>query len=97
MKIFRQGDVLVKEVNSLPFGLKKQANNVLVYGESTGHAHRLIGGDVLTKGDTMYLNLLKKGKVVHEEHNTIELPVGKYIVIRQREYQNKDMVRLVVD
>ncbi len=41
--------------------------------------------------------LTKAGRVVHEEHNTIDLPVGKYAVIRQREYVSSDMTKIVRD
>lgn len=45
--IFRQGDVLVRRVNSLPARVKKvkrdnQGRVVLALGEVTGHAHALL-------------------------------------------------------
>lgn len=97
MKIYRQGDVVIKEVTEIPKRMTKVKNGVILKGESTGHTHRLIGGDVLTGKDLMYLLVTKKGQIVHEEHNTIDLPKGKYMIIRQREYLSKDMVKIVVD
>lgn len=97
MKIYRQGDVLIKQVTDIPAGLKTSKDNVLVYGESTGHAHRLQGGSVKTKGDEMYIIADDGAKIVHEEHDTIELMKGRYAVIRQREYLSADMTRLVID
>ena len=94
----RQGDLLFTKVRELPKKLKKVQGGIILRGETTGHAHRLISGDVLKdKNGIMYLSVLTGGKVVHEEHNTISLPKGKYAVVRQREYQSKDMVRVVVD
>lgn len=93
----RQGDILITSIGSIPSGVKKVPTGIIVYGESSGHAHRLVGGDVLHKGDAMFLNVPKSATIVHEEHKTITLGKGKYAVTRQREYMAKDMTRVVVD
>lgn len=96
--MFRQGDLLFKKVDELPKRLKKVENGIILRGENTGHSHRLVGGDLFSDKDgIMYLSVVGKGQIVHEEHNIINLSKGKYAVIRQREYQSKDMVRVVVD
>lgn len=45
--MFRQGDVLIRPVASIPDGLKKvpldKGRVILAYGEVTGHAHAVIG------------------------------------------------------
>ncbi|MGH7746173.1 MAG: hypothetical protein ACREQ5_15625 [Candidatus Dormibacteria bacterium] len=38
----------------------------------------------------------KPGRLQHEEHGTIELPAGRYAVIRQREYSPEEL-RQVAD
>jgi hypothetical protein len=96
--MYRQGDVLIKPLSVLPEGIELQSSSVLVYGESTGHAHRIEKGSVYkTKSGDMFLDVKRKTRIVHEEHKPIELPAGKYAVIRQREYVNADMVKIVVD
>lgn len=96
--LYRQGDVLIKQIDQIPTGLKKQKGNVLVYGESTGHSHRLVDGSVMRDDqNNMYLVLKKDSQIVHEEHDAIDLPKGYYAVIRQREYTSGDMTKLVVD
>ncbi len=93
----RQGDVLLKRIESLPKGLIKQKSLILVYGEATGHSHRLKAGQVLTDKDgLMFLKLAKATELVHEEHGTIKLPKGFYAVIRQREYTPEE-IRTVID
>jgi len=94
---FRQGDVFITTIEKIPQGVKKVLNNVILYGESSGHAHRLVGGDVLTKGDAMFLRVTKKGTIVHDEHKPISLKKGLYGVTRQREYLSKDMTKVVID
>lgn len=97
-KMYRQGDLLIQEVDSLPKDIKKRENRIILWGEATGHKHQLTTGSVFDgKDGAIYLELLKGGKIVHDEHNPISLKKGKYAVIRQREYLMKDMTRLVVD
>lgn len=76
---------------------------ILAYGEVTGHAHAVMGdADLLeipaeiterTIADVeKWLQVNDGGaQVVHEEHATIELPPGRYAIVRQREYTSADM------
>lgn len=94
----RQGDLFIKSIKEPPEGLRKVKGNIVVRGEATGHSHRLEGGDIFEgKDGLLYLMLATKGKLVHDEHEPIQLKAGKYAVIRQREYQSNDMTRVVAD
>jgi hypothetical protein len=96
--MFRQGDVLIKPVSSLPKDVKKVESNILVYGEVTGHSHKAKGADVYkTKDGALFLMVADKGFIVHEEHKPITLKKGTYAIIRQREYTMNNMTKLVVD
>ena len=48
MTQYRQGDVFLRRVTTIPAGLKKAADKkvILAYGEVTGHHHRFEGGNV---------------------------------------------------
>lgn len=89
---WRQGDVLIESVDSIPDGAEIQKRNgriVLAYGEVTGHAHAIHEQEVeeLKFNADVFLRVLRdKAKVVHEEHSPITLPKGNYRVIRQKEY-----------
>lgn len=108
MKIFRQGDVLLRQVSEIPIDAvvaekKDQLGNkriVLAYGEVTGHAHAihdLENTDVFVKGDgTMYLQVKDPVDLKHEEHATITLPAGNYERVLQREY-SPESIRQVLD
>jgi hypothetical protein len=64
-------------------------SRVLVEGEVTGHAHRLVGEGTLLHSastDVLYLECEVPAEITHEEHQTITLPAGLYRVTRQREY-----------
>jgi hypothetical protein len=98
MKLYRQGDVLLKQVRSIPKTAKLNPPKdriVLAYGEVTGHAHAiedLESVDVFVKPDgTMYLEVKDQTAVRHEEHGTIVLPPGKYERVLQREYSPSEI------
>lgn len=92
---YRQGDLLFKRVSKLPTGLSRWKDNIILRGEATGHAHVLQNGQIfhrygylqrLTPQTEIYIEVENNGRVVHEEHAMLELPLGIYQVIRQREF-----------
>lgn len=93
-----QGDIRIIKIEKLPENAKKRKENILVYGEATGHAHRVSGGEVYELGERVFLQTYTSIDIYHEEHDTIPLEMpGLYEIKRQREYQSRDMVRLVID
>ncbi len=88
-KIYRQGDVLLKEVKAFPDKLEKK-NKILAYGEVTGHKHQFLDKNTLVftdKDGQQYVEVLgKSSDLVHEEHAKINIPKGKYEVAIQKEY-----------
>jgi hypothetical protein len=91
--IFRQGDVLLVPVNSIPPGLKKTHRCTLALGESTGHHHTIDCGAIgYTETDSEvsmadYIAVENAlAKLTHQEHDTIEIPKGNYRVYRQVQY-----------
>ena len=101
MKIFRQGDVLLRQAKELPKKAKRKADKVLAYGEATGHKHQFTSefADLyIDVGGKQYAFLVETAMLEHEEHANIEVPEGTYEVVIQREFdlvQNR--VRPVVD
>jgi hypothetical protein len=93
MKLYRQGDLLFREIKEIPKGIesRKRENGHILEGETTGHIHRiddLDAAEVLEVGENMFLSVTADGgvSIVHEDHKEITLPKGDYEVIRQREY-----------
>lgn len=105
----RQGDVLVftadaPEALAAYRRVRRVAGRViLAEGEATGHAHAIADrGCVLYEEpglEDRFLQVLADGGVdlVHEEHQTIHLPPGDYVVRRQREYSPGELPRRVAD
>ena len=105
-QIFRQGDVLLTRVASIPAGAKEanhaQDGIVLAWGEVTGHRHLVLTEDKAPKarmwdaGAERYLQVLETTALQHEEHAAIPLEPGVYKVTAQREY-HPEAIRNVVD
>lgn len=100
---YRQGDVLVERVESIPDGVQPVAREigrvVLAHGEVTGHAHAIKNRcATFFESDTgaRFLSLDKPCDLEHEEHSTITLPPGTYRVVRQQEY-SPQAIRNVAD
>ena len=98
MRMYRQGDVLIVEAKRDLRYARRASDNVLVYGEATGHAHR-VDGDAAVVMDTPQGKVIDASasfRVIHEEHDTLDIPAGCYRVVRQREY-DEQVIRHVVD
>ncbi len=89
--LYRHGDVLIGRINSLPVGAQKRVGATLAHGELTGHSHRIQQSHTVqlwVHGNDLFLEVKEpSAKLVHEEHQAIELPQGLYRVWRQREYR----------
>ena len=101
MKQFRQGDVFIEQVRSLPdkvkAGKREHGKIVLAYGEVTGHAHTIADKEAKSFVDSdgvLYLELGEDTAVDHQEHDTITLPAGFYRVSHQREYRPEAIKRV---
>src|SRR5258708_39077285 len=94
----RQGDIWIESISTLPKGLKKKKDNVLVHSDSTMHDHSLKAGTVyVDKNGELFLDVPKNTQVIHTfDHQPINIPKGKYLMIRQREYLMKDITRVVI-
>lgn len=99
----RQGDVLLEKIAP---SLEKVENlrlnhqiegGVIAEGEVTGHAHKLVGADLHGSNRGILAVVTEDAKVVHEEHDTLELEPGVWLVHRQREYLGANEEQYVYD
>lgn len=103
LKIWRQGDVLIAAVDSIPTNTTEVPRTdrgvVLAEGEVTGHAHRIPSRHATlmrTESDARYMRVTAPVALLHEEHTTVDLPIGNYRVSIHHEYQ-PDAIRRVED
>lgn len=90
----RQGDIFFKTVKNVPENLKKKTDNILAYGEVTGHSHKIMSPSISEmesfvdeNGDIYVLSPNSEIRIGHDEHDVIVLPQNEWICVsRQREY-----------
>ena len=102
-KCYRQGDVLIRRVDSLPSNRKKIKREmglvILAHGEVTGHHHSLADEQVdlfetASEAGVTYLEVREAmATLTHQEHAPITLEPGKYRVSIQKEYTPAAIVR----
>jgi hypothetical protein len=87
-KRFRQGDVVLKQVQRLPAAAIPERIKPLAVGEQSGHNHQLKEGvfRFWRDGTTRFVEVLETTNLVHEEHSTLEIPPGLYEQLDEREY-----------
>ena len=85
---YRQGGWLFIRKGGAALGTASQCEAVLPVRDSTVHVHRVEGGRV-DEREASYLEAGSRARVIHEEHEPLELPEGVYLMVRQREYQAK--------
>ena len=108
MRQLQHGDVLIKEVKSIPAKAIKCARRMgkilVAEGEATGHNHVIDSKAaemffITRDGQRVcYLEVLEPVTIVHEEHKPMTIPPGKYAVQQVREYNYiLDMEQRVID
>ncbi len=98
--MWRQGDVFITPIRSIPKDAQPRPSGVLVEGELTGHSHRVADprtAEVFQDGDELFLRVVgDTATIVHQEHGPITLARGTYRVWGQREY-SPEAIRRVLD
>ena len=105
MEHYRQGDVLIIRVEpgsvETTKAIKRESGRViLAHGEQTGHSHAIADKGVTlswAKGEIdRLLRVREPATLRHEEHGSIALAPGEYLVRRQKEYHPEEL-RYVAD
>jgi hypothetical protein len=105
MKIYRQGDVCLVQVKAIPADAVEQpikgTDLVLAHGEVTGHKHRFEFMDTshnaklrITESGARYLDVLADCDLLHEEHSTVRVPKGRYLLPQQVDYTPAELRRV---
>lgn len=101
--IWRQGDILIQDVEEIPPMARALKRPVLASSDSTGHRHQIKDRKLaclyslsILGGQELYLDVTgDEADLVHPEHDTIVLKRGRYRVWRQREFSdwgNRDVI-----
>ncbi len=90
-RLYRHGDLLIRQIKRLPKNLIPMWNSILAAGEETGHCHELhsVAGSLLrVYENSRGIKYFKTdhATLTHQEHNPITIEKGFYSVKREREY-----------
>ena len=86
------GDVIITKIEAPKDfdSMVKIEDGCLAYGEATGHAHKLFGGEFelreCPKTKTRHLHVIREVVLKHQEHNPVILPPGHFRIGIQKEY-----------
>ncbi len=101
----RQGDVWIESLDEVPTTIgdevaRQNSRLILAHGEMSGHSHAVAEREARlfalpVTGDRLLRVMAEGGAhLVHEEHATIALPRGDYLVRYQREYTPGEIRRV---
>ena len=97
-KPYRQGDVLILPVDSIPEGLKTTKRVTLALGEVTGHHHTIHNGAIgyADEEDQLaeYFEVFENALLTHQEHDAITFSPGKYRNVIQVQYTPEALIRV---
>lgn len=98
MEYFQQGDVMLKP-SEIPKGAKKLATRSLKASQVTGHSHTAQApAAVYRHEEGLYVKAPKKFRLTHQEHKTLEIPAGAYLVDEVQEFDHlSEEARAVAD
>ena len=87
----RQGDVLLKRISEIDSKATVIPDSKTVaLGEATGHHHTFNGQVLLYKTSELeepkYVEVKQDAVLEHQEHLSIQVPEGKYEVIKEQEF-----------
>lgn len=75
MRVFRQGDIIFREVEKLPEGKVTSTDDKVEISGETGHLHILPQVKVIEIDYTKFVELPEEGgTMTHPEHPPLELP-----------------------
>ncbi len=86
---FRQGDLLIRKIWTIPTNAIPKSTNIIGEGEKTDHTHTLNGPHQIFETpdyNAIYFEAKQELSIEHPEHNKITIPKGVYTVVHERQF-----------
>ena len=86
-KLYRHGDLLIRQVDKIPESATQLSTNIIAHGEN-GNTHKLHGSHQVNETpDNQILFTAKQDvSLKHQEHSTLKISKGNYVIIQEREF-----------
>ena len=102
-KLYRHGDLLIRQVNKIPESAKRLSTNIVAHGEN-GNTHKLHGSHQVygTRPDNpriiepTYFQAKEEISLKHQEHDTLKISKGNYVILHEREHDPFNIVEIKV-
>ena len=98
-KLYRHGDLLIRQVKKIPESATRVSTNIIAHGEN-GNTHQLHGSHQVfeTTDKQILLEAKQDVSLKHQEHNTLKISKGNYVIIQEREFDPfKNIEQEVID
>ena len=98
-KLYRHGDLLIKQVKKIPESATQLSTNIIAHGEN-GNTHKIQGSHQIyeTPDKQILFTAEQDVSLKHEEHSTLKIKEGNYVIIREREFEPfKNIEKEVID
>ena len=86
-KFYRHGDLLIKQVKKIPEYAQQLSTNIIAHGEN-GNTHKIQGSHQIyeTPDKQILLEAKQDVSLKHEEHSTLKIEKGNYVIVHEREH-----------
>ena len=93
-KLYRHGDLLIKRVDQIPVNAILLSTNIIAHGEN-GNTHKLHGSHQVYGThssqnyriiEPTYFQAKEEISLKHQEHSTLKIEKGNYVIVHEREY-----------
>ena len=105
-KIYRHGDLLIRQVKEISGYARPISTNIIAEGEVTGHNHKLYGSHQVygTHIDNprvivpTYFQAKEDISLKHQEHADLKISKGNYVIVHEIEHNPfKSIEQKVID
>ena len=93
-KLYRHGDLLLRQVDEIPESATQLSTNIIAHGEN-GNTHKLHGSHQVYGThssqnyriiEPTYFQAKEEISLKHEEHSTLKISKGNYVIVHEREH-----------
>ena len=98
-KLYRHGDLLIRQIDKIPESATQLSTSIIAHGEN-GNTHKLHGSHQVyeTTDKQILFTANQDVSLKHQEHNTLKILKGNYVVVHEREYNPfKNIQEEVID
>ena len=105
-KLYRHGDLLIRQVAKIPESTTQLSTSIIAHGEN-GNTHKLHGSHQVYGThssqnyrviEPTYFQAKEEISLKHEEHSTLKIEKGNYVIIQEREFNPfKNIEQEVID